>query len=885
MNRHSGINFSSRNADVLWQLQVNGNTYKILAKPTDTLLDVLRNKLLLTGAKQGCNSGNCGACTVVIGKQSVKACQVLMRELPDKNITTIEGLQNPDGTLHPIQIAFLKTGAVQCGFCTPGMIMAVYALLQKNQHPDKQSIRRALQSNLCRCTGYQPIEQAVITASQKMRQNSSLVMPALVDGVEKVTGNAVFTDDLTPENTLFGAIVWPPVATGILCHIDLDNLNHFSGIIKVITADNIPGQNGLGRLKADRPLLVKEQIRFAGDPIALVLAENPLTARLAAESIVVKVKTTEGIFDSKHALDSGKPQIHPSGNLAAGIQITKQASDNIANSVISEYRSEFQTQFVEHAILEPESAIAYFENKTLVVIGPSQNVYFDRMEIMRLLGLSPRDISKIRIKELFTGGAFGKREDILATPLAALGAWLTSRPVKITLNRHESFRATTKRHPMTISHMTSIDSQDRIQHQSVRIIADTGAYSSWAPNILRKAAVHASGPYYIPTATVKGQSVYTNNAFSGAMRGFGAVQAHIAAERHMDMIARKRDIDPVEFRKLNAIQSGLTTITGQTIHDMTDVSRLIETAAEMLPWNGPAKGRQTEFDWSVGYGIAASFYGIGYGNGIPDKGQAELVYDNNGNLHIYTSAIDYGQGAKTVFAQLASEILEIPLHQITVCTGDTALTPDSGSTVASRQTFVTGNAVVSAARKLLKIVQHTSKLDEPIRVKSRYMMESSEISSANGQGNVYKTFSASAAATRVKVNRRTGKVRVEKVVSVHDSGTIINPVLAESQVTGGVMMGIGMALYENYTVKQGMPETTDFSNYKIPRIQHTPDIRVVFMPTSDGAGPKGAKGLGEPATLAAAPAVINAVCDAIDTDLTSTPLNPETILKLLNTQK
>jgi aldehyde oxidoreductase len=884
MNHSDDKSSPSTDSTAIWQLNVNGVQYTTPAHPTDTLLDVLRRKLDLTGAKAGCDSGTCGVCTVVIGNRAVKACRIMMRDLPAEDITTIEGLQNPDGTLHPIQKAFLLTGAVQCGFCTPGMIMSVYALLQNNTHPDKQDIRNALQGNLCRCTGYQPIENAVFLASKLLLSDRSVILPPQIDGVAKVTGRARFTNDLTPDQTLYGAIVWSPAAAGVLRGINSDKARGIPGVIRIITAADIPGKNALGRLRADRPLLAEDHIRFSGDPIALVLADNPNTARQAAKHVVPQIQRTQGLFHSNDAQDDNAPRLYSNGNIASEIHIVKTDAEFDPIVEYNEYDSEFKTQFVEHAVLEPESAVAYFEDATLVVIAPSQNVFFDRMEVMRLLGLSSRDLTRVRIKESYTGAAFGKREDIIAAPLAALGAWLTGNPVKICFNRHESFLATTKRHPMTIAHKTTIGSDNRIYRQSVNILADTGAYSSWAPNILRKAAVHASGPYFVPRANVTGRSVHTNNAFSGAMRGFGAVQAHLAAERHMDMIARKRNIDPVVFRQINAIRTGLTTVTGQTIHYMTDVSELIKTAAEKLPWNGPARGRQVSSDWAVGFGIAASFYGIGYGNGIPDKGQAELVYFPNRSLHIYTSAIDYGQGAKTVFAQLASEILELSPNQITVVTGDTAITPDSGSTVASRQTFVTGNAVVSAARKLVNILQQTPEPQKALRVKSRYMMDSRAIHPNNGQGNVYKTFSASAATARVKVNRRTGEIITEKIVSVHDSGTIINPVLSESQVTGGVMMGIGMALYEDYRVTQGIPESTDFSNYIIPRFNHTPNIQVVFLPTADPSGPNGAKGLGEPATLAAAPAVVNAVCDAINTDLTSTPVRPETIIKILNTQ-
>ena len=873
-------------------LIVNGREYRVEAKETDTLLNVLRQKLFLTGAKHGCNTGNCGACTVLMGNKPVKSCRVHIKDVGNQPITTIEGLQADDGTLHPLQSAFLETGAVQCGFCTPGMIMAAYALLLQNNNPDRQTIRKMLQGNLCRCTGYKPIEDAILKAAAKLNDlnkitddlQSDINMP-LIDGYAKVTGTARFTDDLYPESSLYGTVVWSTVPSGNLKSINTQKAMQIPGVVRIITAHDIPGQNGIGRWRQDRPLLVEDRIRFSGDAIALVLAETVDAARRSAAAVAPVIEPLPALFDPQQALQPEPISLYDESNIAAEIKIQKTAAHVESGMDNSEYSDTFSTPFIEHALLEPETAVAWFEDGVLQVVAPSQNVFFDRLEIMRVLGLPPREMNRVRVIEKHTGAAFGKREDIFVSPLAALASWLTGRPVKITLNRSESFNITTKRHPMRISHTSSVDKNNRLSRQSITILADTGAYSSWAPNILRKCAVHATGPYQVTEATVHGVSVYTNNAFSGAMRGFGAVQAHLAAERHIDRIARARNIDPLEFRKINGLRPGAKTVTGQVLQHITPIADLLDAAASALPWIQPCRGsRQDTAGWSIGVGLSASFYGIGYGNNILDKGQVELIGYPDNTYEIRTSAIDYGQGAKTIFAQIAADTLQVPVSSIIVTTGDTALTPDSGSTVASRQTYVTGNAVVNACKKLSALLNADPSPLKPISVKARYLMNSEALRSENGQGDTYKTFATSAAAARVKVNRSTGDIVLEKIVSAHDSGTIINQRLAESQVTGGIMMAAGMALSENYIVDKGIPKVTGFGNYPIPRINDHPEMQIIFLPTPDPDGPLGAKGLGEPAMLAAAPAIVNAVCDALDMDFDHTPLNPEYILEAIGKQ-
>ncbi|HPQ40624.1 MAG TPA: molybdopterin-dependent oxidoreductase, partial [bacterium] len=760
-------------------LTVNGSHHEIRCNPSIPLVRLLREHLRLTGTKIGCGTGHCGACTVILNGRAVRSCTLAAGDAQNATILTVEGLSGPGDTLHPLQSAFLETGAVQCGFCTPGMLMSALALLQTNPSPTSDDIRKALRGNLCRCTGYQPIEEAILLASRWLAESDDPHRPSgslqpnpapRIDGPAKVTGSAVFTADIPLVEPLYGAIFRTPVPCGTLHRLNLDRARAVPGVRHILTAGDIPGINAMGRWRADRPVFAEHRIRYIGDALALVLADTPDAARTAMERIDADIRVESGVFSTEDALRDKSPLLHEPGNRVAEIRITKTAPEappenpgsiaapDTLTVDMEEITDQFQTPFLEHAVLEPENAAAWMDGECLVVAAPSQNVYFDRLELMRILGIPPRDIHRIRVIESFTGGAFGKHEDLSVQPYAALGTFLTHRPVRIILNRDESFRSTTKRHPMFITHRSTLGPDHRVIRQDIHIRADTGAYASWAPNILRKSAVHATGSYAVPNVHIYGESVYTNNAFSGAFRGFGAVQAHFAAERHMDRIARRRNIDPLEFRCRNGFNPGDATATGQILSHITPVPDLLRKAAEKLPWPGPSRGRRIDGRTAIGVGIAAGFYGIGYGNGIPDKGQVELIANPDGTLDILTSAIDYGQGAATIFAQLASETLKIPMSNIRVTTGDTARTPDSGSTVASRQTMVTGNAVLKACHSLIDALRTRSGKDGPVRVKSRVFLESETLDPASGRGDVYRAYATTAAAAEVSVDRVTGTV-------------------------------------------------------------------------------------------------------------------------------
>ncbi len=894
---------------------VNGVRYQIRASKTRVLLDVLREDLGLTGTKRGCDTGVCGACTVVVGDRPVRACRCTMDDVAFEEIITVEGLAEA-GVLHPLQEAFIASGAVQCGFCTPGMIMTAYALIKRHPEPGREEIRRALQGNLCRCTGYEPIENAVILAAslnlKDLKKGCATgvgASPPRLGGRDKVTGAARYTADYHIPGCLFGAAVWSPVPSGMLNDMDLSAARKLPGVLAILTAADVPGLNRIGRWQQDRPVLVDRKIRFTGDVLALVVGTSDRIAREGAAAVKCDITPLPGLFSVDEAVSRKDSDLFPSGYLAAEITIRKPGP---VHSETQSVKTVFETPFIEHAVMEPETALAYFKGEVLTIVAPSQNVYFDRFELQRILGLSPRESHRIRVIQAVTGGAFGKREDMVVQPLAVVAAWHLKQPVKVMFNREESFRSTSKRHPTRIRHISELDNSGKIVHQDVEILADTGAYASWAPNILRKSAVHATGPYRVPSVHIHGKSVHTQSAFSGAMRGFGATQSIMAAECHLDHIAKIRGEDPLAYRLKRGLKSGDTTATGQVLPETSGLPGVLEAAADRFNWSGQTHGAVTENGEYVGFGVAGGFYGIGYGNAIQDRGQATVTIDRDGFLTLFTSAVDYGQGSDTVFAQIIQETLGVPWRLIKVVTGDTGQTPDSGSTVASRQTFVTGKAVEKICRDMrdammpaaesalsvsrnhitvnqagwitnddrdlswTELVSCAAKMDIPLKKKGRYLNRTACLDKS-GQGDIYRTYAFAAACAEVRVNRTTGKIRLCRIVSAHNSGKIINPVMARGQVTGGVIMAAGMVLMENYRVENGIPACRDFDSYIIPRFRDIPEIDVVFIEENDPDGPYGARGLGEPAMLAAGPAIVNAVSDATDRFFNTIPLTPDTI--------
>ncbi|MFQ5453419.1 MAG: molybdopterin-dependent oxidoreductase, partial [Candidatus Zixiibacteriota bacterium] len=827
--------------------KINDKEVILSVSSTTSLLEIIRDKLNLTGTKCGCDNGTCGTCTVILNGKAVRSCTIKPDKLLSAEIETIEALTSK-GKLHPLQQAFIERQGAQCGFCTPGMIMSAKALLDNNPQPTIEDIKHALRVNLCRCTGYTQAIEAIQQASGQLESGESTGQLDIIGSKNKtswvgrsvprndaqtlVTGQAKFTDDIDdPDDILFLVTKRSDKAHALITKIDYSQAEKMPGVVKIITADDIPGENRYGKIIRDIPVLARDKVLSYADAIALIVADSYEQAKKACDAIVISYTELKTVFDPQQTLYPDAPELHPKGNLLYEFNIKKGDIDEGFNSSDVIIEEEFSTNRVYHAQLEPEAALAYFDNDDkLCIKAPTQHVYFDRLNIVRALGL-PKD--DVRVVQPPVGGAFGKREDVYAQIHVALAAMLTRRPVRTVYSREETFQATQKRHPVKIKIKIGAKKDGKLSAFKADILADTGAYASWGPNILRKICVHVSGPYEIPNIRVHGKAVYTNNIFCGAMRGFGTPQAVFACESAIDIMAEKLGIDSIELRKINSFTPGSKTATGQTVK-VTPGKKTIELAANKINWDKPVQKIVTgQNNIRRGRGAASLWYGIGFGAGIPDQGDAIVQLTPDGIAKVFVSTVDYGQGSNTIFAQIAAETLGLKLSDIIMITGDSDTTPNCGSSVATRQTFITGNAIKMVCDKLSEDIRFVAgklltcdsssvtlsnglavnsddstrtialnklfasflKYGKPLRREAIFKGErfTQHLDPETGQGKAYHPIAYGTQIAEVTVDIETGKVKVDRIVACHYVGKAINPESVRGQILGGISMGWGFA--------------------------------------------------------------------------------------------
>ena len=910
------------------EFSVNGKIVQARVTPKQSLLRYLRDELGLMGTKDGCSNGHCGACSVIIDGKVTRSCLVRVNRLEGAKVETIEGLA-ANGTLDPIQQSFIDAGAIQCGFCTPGMIMSAKALLDANPNPDAAEIKKhlTLNRNICRCTGYVNILHAIQLAAERRAGKSIHETPQpgilpqhpIMDNVAEqvVVGKQQYADDLTIEGMLYGKVLWAAHPHADILGIDISEAETLPGVRGVITAKDIPGKNQAGIVIRDQPAIAEKKVIYIGDSVASVFADTPEIAMEALARIKVEYRVLPGVFSPFEAAKPDAPKVHEKGNLLHRVSIVRGDIDKAFQSCAIVVEGDYTTPFIEHGFLEPESGLAYpSDNGGLTIKYPTQCAFDDRKQLSEILAM-PEE--KIRVIALIPGGAFGGKEDMIIQQHLALGALKTGKPVKITLTREESLRVHVKRHPAWMHFKTGADAQGHVLALEARITLDTGAYCSLGLDVLENTAVFAGGPYFIPSVNILAESWYTNNVPAGAMRGFGVNQVAIGLEQQMDAMARGLDMDPIDFRMLNALDDGSVTVADHVLEPgIAGIKETLQAVKDELKRTSiPAVNGK-----KIGIGIASAVKNIGFGHHIPEDASAIIDMEPDGSIQIRHSQHEYGQGSQTGLITLASRELGITADKISVYGPDTALTPPTGPTTASRQTFMTGNALVMASQALKeelfnraadhldvtpsKLKFQGSKIIDPetgksvelkelgdhFQMEKKYVppdsaqiFEASYVSKWGTPEFVSKPthfcYAYTTQAAIVAVDPESGEVTVLKVLASADVGKIINKAAIEGQIHGGVMMGIGMALSEQFIVEQGINTTDSLHKVRLPTAEMTPEIIPLIVEVPHPLGPQGAKGFAEAPSLATAPAVLNAIYDAIGVRIHDVPADKKRVKEAL----
>jgi selenium-dependent xanthine dehydrogenase len=829
---------------------LNGQTKEYDGDPELPLLTYLREGEGIISPKNGCApQAACGACTVDLNGKAVLSCVTPMKKVSKGQVTTTEGLGNYRQDV--FANAFVGSGGVQCGFCIPGIVMQANALINKNPDPSRADVEKALTPNLCRCTGYKKVIDAVIASADAIRREEEVPPPTGSGKIGTrqpkyqaralVLGQHEYVDDIRIEGMTHGALRFSDHPRARVLSIDTSAAEASAGVIRVFTADDVPGDRVIGLIRQDWPLMVApgEITRFVGDVLATVVAETEEIARRAAESIVVEYEVLEPVTDMFAALEEGSPLIHEAGNVLSqsatnrgDVKQARAESDYVAQAT-------FQTQRIEHAYMEPESAIAYPRMDGIELLSQGQGIFDDRQQVAKLLGL-PEE--KVRVKLVPNGGGFGGKEDLTVQGHAAMMAYLLQLPVKVRLTRDESIIMSVKRHPIWMDYTIGCNKDGKLTFVVVKFVGDTGAYASVGMKVLERSAGHATGAYYLPVTDAEVKAVYTNNLPCGAMRGFGVNQAIFGLESLIDELCEQGGFDRWQFRFDNALVNGDMTATGQVIEGGAGARATLLAVKD-------------QFYKAKYAGLACGLKNTGIGNGMPDESSALITIAAPDKVVIDHGWTEMGQGVNTIATQvvceetgLAPAIMEVRI--------DTIAGQVSGMTTASRATSLVGNALIDACKELKKDLKSNLLADLTGKQYRGFWIVDWTTKPGAMVEKVYTHYSYSYATQLVTLDEDG---QIKKITAAHDAGKIFNPMLFEGQLEGSLHMGLGYAISEDLVVENGRPKSTRLRKTGVLRAKETPEMEVIGVEVADPYGPYGAKGVGEIGLVPTAGAVANAL--------------------------
>jgi CO/xanthine dehydrogenase Mo-binding subunit/aerobic-type carbon monoxide dehydrogenase small subunit (CoxS/CutS family) len=934
-------------------LTINGETATLEVPPERTLLQLIKGDLHLTGTKEGCGIGECGACTVIMDGQPINSCLVLAVEADGCDIRTVES-EVVDGQVSDIQQAFIDFGATQCGFCTPGFVMSTRALLERSPDPSRDEIAEALAGNYCRCTGYEPIIDAVVAVA-KAAKSGGYRSPekagapyvggdtARVDALEKVAGSATYVHDMVLPGMLWARMKTSPQAAAKILSIDTSKAEAMPGVKAVLTGRDLPHKQGL--YMRDKDILARDMVRYMGEPVAAVAADTEEIARAACEAIEVEYEAIDAVLSVQDAVADEANLVHPDlgtyswmqgvffpepgTNVAHHQKIRKgQVEDGFAQADHI-FENEFQNPPVQHAAMETHTAIAIAKpGGDVELITSAQSPFTVRNLFAVTFGIPH---SKIRVKVPYVGGGFGGKAGIHLEPMVyCLSRAAGGRPVKMTCTREEEFHTMPSRPGLSSHVKMGVTSEGKITAMEIRYLWDAGAYADYGVNVGRAAAYSGAGPYCMPHCKLDSIVLYTNRVFGTAYRGFGHLEVLWAIERNMDIVAKELGIDPYDFRMMNVLRPGDTTITGELFtegHGRPD--KCLEIVSEEIGWREyqrtpPVRGRvPSKVRGKVrGKGIAL----LHNAPAMPTYTSCSVMmkFNEDCSVNVLVSGVDIGQGTYTALAQFAADELSIPVEKVRVSfESDTDYTPYDWQTVASRFTVMGGNATIAAAQDCLRQIREVAaqvfrapvemiiseggevwvkgreenrlpyetfimgytypngnSIGGPVVGRGRYIAQGlTNLDPETGQGRPALNWTYGAHAVEIEVDTETGEIEICEIASAFDVGKVINEQQCRGQVIGGVVQGLGSALNEKFVFSpDGRFINPTFTDYKIPTAKDIPAVmKQFFVETPHPQGPHGARGVAEHPMISIPSVVGNALANATGVEVFQLPLDPETV--------